>query len=189
MIRYSLELPWNKSRDDSEAKLSNSAYETEPRITLTTMKSTQSFHSMTLAVTLAVAGWTVSANAADDQSAINPTGTWKVSFDKQTNSPTLKLKLAGDKLTGTMSRQAGYKVEQTPIQDGKLKGDEISFATHVFALSYVNNVLQPPDTNKMMHSKFQGKISGDTIKGTVERESTTTGTVRTLDWEAKRVRN
>ena len=153
------------------------------------MKSTQSFHSITLAVTLAVAGWTVSANAADDQSAINPTGTWKVSFDKQTNSPTLKLKLVGDKLTGTMSRQAGYKVEQTPIQDGTLKGDEITFATHVFALSYVNNVLQPPDTNKMTHSKFQGKISGDTIKGTVERESTTTGTVRTLDWEAKRVRN
>jgi len=81
---------------------------------------------------------------------------------------------------------AGGKIEQLPIEDAKLKGSEISFATRHYALVYENNVLQPTDTNKVTHSKFQGQISGDTIKGKVKREYM--GNSRTQDWEAKRVK-
>jgi len=109
-------------------------------------------------------------------------------FPNQTNAPTLKLKLQGDKLTGTMSRQAGYKIEELALENGKLKGDEISFATRHFATVYVKNVLQPTDTNQVTLSTYRGKISGDAIKGKVERDMRGTfANVRTLDWEAKRV--
>jgi hypothetical protein len=140
------------------------------------------------ALALAVTGLVLRVGAADEKSAINPTGTWKVTSSNQTNSPTLKLKLQGDKLTGTMSRQAGYKVEELTLENGKLKGDEISFATRHFALVYVKNVLQPTDTNQVTLSTYRGKISGDSIKGKVERDTRGTfANVRTLDWEAKRV--
>ena len=72
--------------------------------------------------------------------------------------------MEGGKLTGTLSRQAGSKVEQLPLQDATLNGSNISFATHNYAVSYVDNVLQPTDTNKWSHSKYQGAISGDTSK-------------------------
>jgi hypothetical protein len=120
----------------------------------------------------------------------DPTGAWKVTQTQGTNSTnkqTQKLELEGDKLTGTLSRQAGYKIEQLPLEDGRFKGNEISFSTHCFAVSYVNKVLQPTDTNKVAHSKFQGTISGDTIEGKVERDGFT-GNRYTLDWEARRVK-
>ena len=144
----------------------------------------------TVLLALALTGLTFRAGAADTGAAVNPSGTWSLTTTSGTNvtSPqTLKLKLEGGKLTGTLSRQAGYKVEQLPLLDAKIKGSEISFATHNYAVSYVNKVQQPTDTNKWSHSKFQGAISGDTMKGKVERESFMTS-LRTLDWEAKRVK-
>jgi hypothetical protein len=141
-----------------------------------------------LALTLAVTGLALRVGAADEKPANNPSGTWKVMFPNQTNAPTLKLKLQGDKLTGTMSRQAGYKIEELALENGKLKGDEISFATRHFATVYVKNVLQPTDTNQVTLSTYRGKISGDAIKGKVERDTRGTfANVRTLDWEAKRL--
>jgi hypothetical protein len=141
---------------------------------------------------LALTGLTVRAGAQDKQPAVNPTGTWESKMLTATgqapSSQTLKLKLEGGKLTGTLSRQAGGKLEQLPLEDAKLKGSDISFATHNFAVSYLNNVLQPTDTNKWSHSEYRGKISGDIIKGKIERKSWNTETSRTLDWEAKRVK-
>jgi len=136
---------------------------------------------------LAVAGLTLSAG----EPAVNPTGTWRSTISStKTQAPsagqTLRLKLERDRLSGTLSRVAGGKIEQLPIEDAKLKGSEISFATRHYALVYENNVLQPTDTNKVTHSKFQGQISGDTIKGKVKREYM--GNSRTQDWEAKRVK-
>jgi len=146
----------------------------------------------TALITLALTGLTLRASAQDKESVVNPTGTWQLttlSAEGQPGSPqTLKLKLEGGKLTGTLSRQAGYKVEQLPLEDPKLKGSEISFSTHSYAVSYVNKVQQPTDTNKVSHSKYQGTISGDTIKGKLERHSFT-GNDHMLDWEAKRLRN
>jgi hypothetical protein len=141
---------------------------------------------------LTLTGLTFHAGAQDKEPAVNPTGTWKSTILSATGQAasfqTLKLKLEGGKLTGTLSRQAGSNVEQLPLQDAKLKGSVISFATHNYAVSYVNNVLQPTDTNKWSHSKYQGTIRGDTIKGKTERTSWTTENSRTLDWEARRVK-
>ena len=140
--------------------------------------------SSILCLILALSGLVRAQNAKSD-----PTGTWQMTEGtNSTNKRTLKLKVEGGKLTGTLSRQAGSKVEQLPLQDAKLKGTDISFATHNYAVSYENNVLQPTDTNKWSHSKYQGTISGDTIKGKIERTSWNTENSRTLDWEAKRVK-
>ena len=140
------------------------------------------------ALTLATTGVALRVGAADDKLAVNPTGTWKVTFPNQTNGPTLKLKLQGDKLTGTMSRQAGGKIEQLTLEDGKLNGDDISFLPRHFATVYIKNVLQPTDTNQVTLSSYRGKISGDIIKGKVEKDTRGTfANVRTQDWEAKRL--
>ncbi len=142
-------------------------------------------------VTLALTGLTLNTGAQPGESVVNPTGVWKlntVGANGQAGHPqTLKLKLEGGKLTGTLSRQAGQKVEQLPLLAAKLKGIDISFEIHNYATSYVHNVLQPTDTNKWVHSKFQGTISGDTIKGKVERGSFM-GDSHTLGWEARRVK-
>jgi hypothetical protein len=141
---------------------------------------------------LALTGLSFRTGAQDKEPAVNPTGTWKSTIFSATGQPassqTLKIKLEGGKLTGTLSRQAGSKVEQLPLEDAKLKGSDISFATLNYAVSYVNNVLQPTDTNKWSHSKYQGTISGDTIKGKIERKSWNTENSRTLDWEGRRVK-
>src|SRR5258705_10365395 len=62
---------------------------------------------------------------ADDKKA-DPTGTWKWSFtgqNGQTRETTLKLKLDGEKLTGSVSGRGG----ETAIAEAKVKGEEISF--------------------------------------------------------------
>jgi hypothetical protein len=139
---------------------------------------------------LALTSLALRAGAQDKGSVVNPTGTWNLTTLSATGQPaspqTLKLKLEGGRLTGTLNRQAGHKVEQLPLEDVKLKGSDLSFATHNYAVVYVHNVLQPTDTNKWSHSKFQGTISGDTIKGKIERHSYM-GNNHTLDWEAKRM--
>ena len=70
---------------------------------------------------------------------------------------------------------------------GEVAGNQVSFETHNYAVSYINNVLQPTDTNKWSHSKYEGTVNGDTIKGKVERDSYM-GNKRTMDFEARRVR-
>ena len=137
---------------------------------------------------LALTGFTFRAGAESTKFDANPTGTWKLITGTNTAPPqTLKLKVEGGKLTGTLSRQAGYQLEQLPLEDAKLKGTEITFATHSYAVSYIKNVLQPTDTNKWSHSKFHGTISGSTINGKVDKESWIANTRRTLDFQAKRV--
>ncbi len=95
--------------------------------------------------------------AAADDKKVDPSGTWKWSFttqNGQTRESTLKLKLDGDKLTGTISGRGG----ETAIEEAKLKGDEISF-----------QVTREFNGNKMV-AKYNGKISGSTIKGKIETE-------------------
>jgi hypothetical protein len=101
----------------------------------------------------------------------DPTGTWKWSFtgqNGQTFETTAKLKAEGDKLTGTVSGRN----RETEIENGKIKGDEISFA-----------VTRERNGNKFT-TKYTGKISGDTIKGKSEFERN--GETQSRDWEAKR---
>ena len=117
-------------------------------------------------VVSALAGWTSAANAADD-----PTGTWKwtVTFNNNTRDVTLKLKLEGDKLTGSMS---GRNNQDTAIEDASFKDGTVSFSvTREF-------------NGQKRTTKYSGKLSGDTIKGTSEFERD--GQKQTRDWEAKR---
>ena len=82
-------------------------------------------------------------------------GKWKASFqtpDGQTRESTFTFKAEGDKLTGTTSGRGG----ETPIADGKISGDTISF-------SVVRNF----NGNEMKFS-YKGKVSGDEMKLNVE---------------------
>jgi len=111
----------------------------------------------------------ITAAAADKKA--DPTGTWKWSFtgqNGQARETTMKLKLDGDKLTGTISGRGG----DTAIEDAKLAGDEISF-----------KVTREFNGNKVT-AKYNGKLSGDSIKGKTETERD--GQPRSRDWEAKR---
>ena len=143
------------------------------------MQSKQNnFVSLIQVVTCAilVLGAVVQVQAQDKKT--DPTGTWTWSTPGRDGGPerksTLKLKLEGDKLTGTLSspgRQGGQS-RDSAIEDGKLNGEEISF-----------KVTREFNNNKIIQ-KFHGKISGDTIKGKLEFERN--GEPQSRDWEAKR---
>jgi hypothetical protein len=99
-----------------------------------------------------------------------PTGTWKwdVKFNDQTFNLTLKLKQDGDKLTGTLTGPNG----DTAIQDGQFKDGALSFT-----------VVRERNGQKMTF-KYEGKVSGDTIKGKTNFERD--GQSQSRDWEAQR---
>ncbi len=121
-----------------------------------------------VALVVIVAG-AVGVARADDKP--NPTGTWKwtVMRGDQKREMTLKLKLEGDKLTGAYVGRDG---KETPIEDATFKDGEVSF-----------KVTRERDGNKFT-VKYNGKVSGDTIKGKTEFERN--GETQTRDWEAKR---
>jgi hypothetical protein len=110
-------------------------------------------------------GLTTSALAAD------PTGTWTWTVERngQTFTNTLKLKLEGEKLTGTIS---GRNNTEITIENAKVDGDEVSF-----------QVTREFNNNKIVQ-QYKGKLSGDTIKGQVEFERNGEKVMR--DWEAKK---
>ena len=121
------------------------------------------------AVWVLTATWQISLLAADDNT--DPTGTWKwsVTRNNQTRESTLKLKLEGDKLTGAM---LGRNNQETAIENASYKDGEVAFTvTREF-------------NGQKFTQKFKGKVSGDTIKGTVEFERD--GQTQSRDWEAKR---
>ena len=98
-------------------------------------------------------------------------GTWNTALilsDGNRIEGTLKLKQDGDKLTGAAIRNEN----ETPIQDGKIAGDEITF-----------KVTRDRDGRKVT-AKYRGKITGDSVKGKVE--SDWSGDWQTLDWEGTR---
>ena len=113
---------------------------------------------------LAIAGLA----GADDRP--NPTGTWKYAADVngQSIDVTIKLKLEGDKLTGTV---AALDME-SKIEDARYKDGEVSF-----------KVNREMNGNKFT-IKYTGQIKGDTFKG--KRELERDGQTNTRDFEAKR---
>jgi hypothetical protein len=80
------------------------------------------------------------------------TGTWTASFDTQVGvqNYTYTFKADGTKLTGTAKSQNG----ETQIQEGSVKGDEISFVEN---LNFQGMELR---------IEYKGKLSGDEIKFT-----------------------
>ena len=132
--------------------------------------------SLLTTVTCAILALTTVAQAQDKKA--DPTGTWTWSRPGRDGGParvsTLKLKADGDKLTGSITSPGfqGGQAQTTSIENGKMKGDEISFA-----------VTREFNGNKRT-SKYSGKISGDSIKGKMEFERN--GETQSQDWEAKR---
>lgn len=102
---------------------------------------------------IGVAGLTVAQDKKND-----PTGLWKLTsmFGEKKVESTLKLKLEGDKLTGTISQMFGGKANDTKIEDGKFKDSEVTF-------SVTREVKDMKFT-----SKYKGKVDGDSMKGTIE---------------------
>ncbi|MBI3863311.1 MAG: hypothetical protein HY290_15580 [Planctomycetia bacterium] len=109
------------------------------------------------------------SSRADDKP--DPTGTWKwsVTFNNETREQTLKLKVDGEKLSGTL---VGRNNQETAIDDGKFKDGEVSFS-----------VTRERNGQKRT-TKYKGKVEGDTIKGKAESERN--GQTNSRDWEAKR---
>jgi hypothetical protein len=117
-------------------------------------------------VVLSIVAAAQAARAADD-----PSGTWKwqFMFNNQTIDVTLKLKLEGDKLTGSLTSPMG----EVAIQDGQYKDGDLSF-----------KVVRKGQDGTERTSKYSGKQSGDTIKGKVEFERN--GQTGSREFEAKR---
>jgi hypothetical protein len=111
----------------------------------------------------------IGISRAEDKA--DPTGTWKWSVTRNNNTRenTLKLKLDGDKLTGTMLNRDNQEVA---IDDAKFKDNEVSFS-----------FTRERNGNKFT-TTYRGKLDGDTIKGNSESERD--GQKQSRDWEAKR---
>lgn len=87
----------------------------------------------------------------------------------QTREVTFNFKAEGSKLTGTVSGRQG----DTPISDGTIKGDDISF-TQSFEMQ--------GNSIKLIYT---GKVSGDEIKMTRKRDG---GDQPAAEFTAKRVK-
>ena len=107
---------------------------------------------------------------ADDKKA-DPTGTWKCETDVmgQKRESTLKLKLDGGKLTGTVTwaDKKESKVENAKIKDGEL------------TYSVVRELMDQTFT-----IKYVLKVEGDALKG--KSEADFGGETRSFDVEGKR---
>lgn|SRR5574341_12292 len=106
------------------------------------MKTRLAVISFALALIVAAVAWAADVN-----------GKWTAQVPgRQGNAQetTFTFKVEGDKLTGTMSGRQG----DTPIADGKISGDEISFT--------VTRERQGATIKQL----FKGKVAGDEIKFT-----------------------
>ena len=143
-------------------------------------RTQQSLNSLAKIVScVALALGAVTQIQADDAKKADAAGTWTWSTPArgggEPRKSTLKLKVDGDKVTGTLTLpgRPGSESRDVEIKEAKLKGDEISFTTS----------FQRGDNS--VTTKYNGKISGDTIKGKIEAPGRDGNTV-TRDWDAKR---
>jgi hypothetical protein len=117
---------------------------------------------------------TVAAFAAD------ASGTWKWSQPGRQGGPafemTLKLEVKDGALSGSIPAMQGPQGEipAVAISDASIKGDMVSFS-----------VTREFNGNKRT-SKYEGKLEGDTIKGSIERE--TRDGKQKSDWTATRAK-
>lgn len=113
--------------------------------------------------------------------AADPTGTWKWTQPGRGDRPaveqTVKLELKAGQLTGTL---LGFespmgKVPDTAIGDATFKDDAVSFT-----------VTREFNGNKRV-SKYEAKLDGDSLKGSVERPGRD-GAVQKTEWTASRAK-
>jgi hypothetical protein len=123
---------------------------------------------------------------AQEAAKADPNGAWKWTTEGrggggggggQKREFTLKLKLEGDKLTGTLSSPGrDGAVTDTAIEEATFKDGAVSFkVTRMF------------QDNKFV-STYTGKIEGDVLKGEVERPGRQGGEPTKTPFEAKRVK-
>jgi hypothetical protein len=109
------------------------------------------------ALALGLAGLTAAQDKKND-----PTGTWKWETERggQKRETVLKLKLDGDKLTGTITAGRGKdQPTDVKIEDGKFKDGEVTFT-----------VTREFNDQKRV-TKYAAKVDGDTMKGTATSEA------------------
>lgn len=113
----------------------------------------------------------MTAAAATAQAASGASGKWVAQVagrDGQTHEQTINLKEEGEKLTGTVSGRQG----DVAISEGRVKGDEVSFNV---TMSF---------QGREMKMAYKGKLTGDEIKFTRQRE----GSDHPTEFTAKRAR-
>ena len=104
--------------------------------------------------------------------AADATGTWKWTAARGDKSfeASVKLKQEGEKLTGVYI--GGQSNNETPIENGSVKGDTVSFS-----------VTRERNGQKTT-TKYTGTLKDDTITGKTEGQRG--GQAQTNDWVAKR---
>jgi hypothetical protein len=112
--------------------------------------------------------------------AADPSGTYKWSTPGrgggQPREATLTLAMKDGKLTGTVSQQGRNGPMETEISNAMVKGDDVSF-----------EIAREFNGNKFV-TKYSGKLSDDSIKGTMVSPGRNGGEPRTTDWEAKKAK-
>ena len=114
--------------------------------------------------------------AAQDKKS-DPTGTWKWETERkgQKRDTVLKLKLDGDKVTGTITAGRGKdQTTEVKIEEGKFKDGEVTFG-----------VTREFNEQKFV-TKYAATVDGDTMKGTATSERD--GKEQKREFEAKRVK-
>lgn len=128
-----------------------------------------------LAAIVAACFASVAAFAAD------ASGTWKWTQQGRQGGAgfevTLRLEAKDGALSGTLLGMQGPQgaIPDVAIGDASLKGDVVSFS-----------VTREWNGNKRT-SKYEGRLEGDTIKGTVERQGREGNTMKS-EWTATRVK-
>jgi hypothetical protein len=111
---------------------------------------------------------------AGDSPATDATGPWKWTIqtpDGNSIDMSAKLKQDGEKLTGVFVD--GFDQKSFDIKDGKVKDGEVSFT------------VTRPFNDDTITVNYDGKLSGDTIKGTLEVKFGDQDPMKN-PWEAKR---
>jgi hypothetical protein len=101
----------------------------------------------------------------------SPIGTWKWNSSFGNSEYVLKARVEGRRLIGHVM----FRGRDIPITDGRYDDGEVSFT-----------VVRERDGERTV-SRYVGKISGNTIRGTVDSDFG--GQNRKRDWEASRVNN
>ncbi len=113
--------------------------------------------------------------------AADASGTWKWTQPGRQGGPgfevTLRLEVKAGALSGTMAgmQTPNGQIPDVAIGDASLKGDVVSFS-----------VTREWNGNKRT-TKYEGKLEGDTIKGTVERQGREGNTMKS-EWTATRAK-
>ena len=105
--------------------------------------------------------------------AADASGNWKwsIEFNGQSFDSTARIEVKEGKLTGTLSSQMG----EIPITEGTFKDGVVAFV-----------LTRERDGNKFV-IKYQGKLEGDTITGSIDLPGFNGGEPMKMDWKATRV--